>query len=134
MNVTLGVAALIAMVLALPVRGEAQIAAIDLGTLGGTNSNAVAINDHGQVVGNSELFPGETVSHSFSWTAAGGMVDLGTLGGTNSNAVAVNDNGQVAGNSELLPEETVSHAFSWTAAGGMVDLVLSVAPIAERPR
>ena len=51
---------------------------VDLGTLGGRYSNAVAVTASGQVVGNSTL-AGDTVSHAFSWTASGGMVDLGTL-------------------------------------------------------
>ena len=52
---------------------------VDLGTLGGAYSQAVAVNDNGQVVGSSRL--AERRAHAFSWTAAGGMVDLGTLGG-----------------------------------------------------
>lgn len=73
--------------------------AVDLGTLGGSDSRALAINDQGQVVGNS--LTAVFTSHAFSWTQAGGIVDLGTLGGPHSNAVAVNESGQVAGSSYL---------------------------------
>ena len=73
---------------------------IDLGTLGGTFSEAVAVNASGQVVGDSTTAaPGER--HAFSWTRAGGMVDLGTLGGSFSFAAAVNDGGQVVGSSAI---------------------------------
>ena len=92
--------------------------AVDLGTLGGSISSAVDVNESGQVVGSSTTASGET--HAFSWTQAGGMVDLGTLGGPTSSATAVNDEGRVVGASTTSAGE--SHAFSWTQAGGMVDL------------
>ena len=53
---------------------------VDLGTLGGSEQQARAINDAGQVVGRSDTASGD--EHAFLWTAAGGMVDLGTLGGS----------------------------------------------------
>ena len=92
--------------------------AIDLGTLGGTSSYALAINDSGQIAGNSTTASGET--HAFLWTQAGGMVDLGTLGGNESNVTAINDSGQVVGVS--VDGSNHEHAFSWTQSGGMVDL------------
>src|SRR2546428_306638 len=103
----------------------------DLGTLGGTSSNAVAVSASGQVVGASTT-AGDTAVHAFSWTAGGGMVDLGTLGGTNSfltirgsvferNGGGVNNRGQVVGESSISGD-TPLHAFSWTSGGGMVDL------------
>jgi probable HAF family extracellular repeat protein len=54
--------------------------AIDLGTFGGTESQAVFVNDHGEVIGTSNL-AGDTGAHAFLWTQSGGMIDLGTLGG-----------------------------------------------------
>ena len=55
--------------------------AVDLGTLGGTDGFAEAVNERGQVVGGSE-------GHAFLWEA-GTMTDLGTLGGTYSHPGAV---------------------------------------------
>jgi probable HAF family extracellular repeat protein len=101
---------IIALILILPFLAQsvsAQITITDLGT-----GSAKAINDNGQVVGNS--------NHAFSWTASGGMVDLGTLPGmTDSSAKAINDNGQVVGYSYT---GSGGHAFSWIAGAGMVDL------------
>ena len=93
---------------------------VDLGTLGGGYSRAVAVNLWGQVVGDSTT-PGDTVSHAFSWTKKGGMIDLGTPPGSYSNASAVNTWGQVVG-SIFTPGNLGYHAFSWTQQGGMVDL------------
>jgi probable HAF family extracellular repeat protein len=101
---------------------------VDLGTLpGGSLSQAVAVNDAGQVAGSSRLSTG--FDHAFSWTAGGGMVDLGTLGGCCSqiaelNSIfqqAINNAGQVVGNTRTLGDTAV-HAFSWTSIGGLLDL------------
>lgn len=82
---------------------------VDLGTLGGTWSFAVALNSRGQVVGESQSAGGDP--HAFSWTRAGGMVDLGTIGGPSSSATAVNDRGRVVGSSDLASGE--DHATLW---------------------
>lgn len=75
----------------------------DLGVLGtGTNSAALAINDFGQVVGNSNIntsFDPEAGGPDFHafLSQHGVMTDLGTTGGTSSLAWSINDRGQVAG-------------------------------------
>ena len=69
----------------------------DLGTLGGTFSQGVAINASGQVTGSSITASFE--SHAFLWDGTR-MVDLGTLGGPSSQRVAINDSGQVTGTSD----------------------------------
>lgn len=84
----------------------------DLGTLGGTESYAYAVNDQGQVVGESSL-AGDTDYHAFRWDSPDNpMTDLQTLGGTYSAAYAINNAGQIVGEASL-PDETASHAFLW---------------------
>lgn len=73
-------------------------ALIDIGTLGGTNSYGEAINDHGQVVGFSDIVGGG--SHAFSY-ANGVMTDIGTLGGAQSVAYDVNNHGTIVGESDV---------------------------------
>jgi probable HAF family extracellular repeat protein len=72
--------------------------ATDLGSLGGTFGNtALQINNHGQVVGVSDL-AGDTIFHGFIWSPGTGMQDVGTIpGDTYSAALAINDADAVAG-------------------------------------
>src|SRR5436190_3975062 len=88
----------------------------DLGTLGGNVSQALGINDKGQVVGYS-LLADNVTQHAFMWTATTGMRDLGVLpGGNNTFAWAVNSRGQVAG--EGLDANHVQVPFFWSSAIG----------------
>ncbi len=89
---------------------------IDLGTLGGLNSDATAINKSGLIVGNSQVASGYVHAFLYSNNV---MTDLGTLGGPNSYAVAINDASQIVGNSDRADGTT--HAFLY-AAGVMTDL------------
>lgn len=69
---------------------------LDLGTLGGSDSAATAINDHGQVVGYAKI-AGDANYHAFLWEN-GVMRDLGTLGGGfESRAHDINNHGVVVG-------------------------------------
>jgi len=97
----------------------------DLGTLGGTRSEAYALNEQGQIVGYSTTATG--ARHAFLWTPGVGMQDLGVLaGGLASAARGINDRGEVVGGSTLpspVPTRNPErHAFLWTPAGGMQDL------------
>ena len=92
----------------------------DLGTLGGSWSKAVALNDQGGVVGWSELKrtgrPYEPLEHAFLW-ANGRMRSLGTVWQSStsvSRAVAITDDGVVLGNSQdLVSDPPHSAAFVW---------------------
>jgi probable HAF family extracellular repeat protein len=82
-----------------------------IGTLGGTESAATAINSSGQVVGGASLV-GDTAGHAFLYSG-GTMHDLGVPpGGTSSGALGINANGQVVGSFSL--SDGTTHAFLWT--------------------
>jgi probable HAF family extracellular repeat protein len=97
-----------------PFMATFQTGMVDLGTLGGTNGSASAVNTTGKIVGSADTASGG--SHAFLWD--GTMHDLGTLGGATSAAGSINDAGQVAGASTTPSGE--SHAFFWD--GTMHDL------------
>src|SRR5206468_12996011 len=66
----------------------------DLGTLGGSFSQANATGGWGQVVGLAENAEGEY--HAFLYSGMT-LTDLGTFGGELSAAVAINSSSQIAG-------------------------------------
>ena len=74
---------------------------VDLGNLGGTGHGdgimALNLNNHGQVIGSSDL-QGDANFHAFLWTRETGMQDLGTVqGDVDSAAIGINDIGQIVG-------------------------------------
>jgi probable HAF family extracellular repeat protein len=107
----------------------------DLGTLGGPDSSAHAINDRGQIVGSADtraktreygfLTP---VEHAFLWKA-GHMRDLGTVKGPRCEAEDINEHGQIVGSLDTGKKDAKSkygdvpiwHAFRWEN-GRMRDL------------
>jgi probable HAF family extracellular repeat protein len=96
----------------------------DLGTLGGPDSWAMYVNDHGQVAGASytsdviaDTKTGTPQIDAFLWED-GTMKDLGNLGGTNGSrgapgiVNALNNRGQVVG-VMTLPGDLINHPFLW---------------------
>jgi len=90
----------------------------DLGTLGGTRSEADAINGDGIIVGYSDVNPSGTSPHAFRYVS-NSMQDLGTLGGKVSEALAIDSAGQITGDSATSTGST--HAFLYSS-GVMTDI------------
>jgi probable HAF family extracellular repeat protein len=97
----------------------------NLGVLGSpevlnTYSGANAINNSGQVVGDSYIAPGQGPTHGFLYRG-GLMSDLGTVGGAASSAQAINNHGQITGTAQSGNGDF--HAFLFSD-GFMFDLGL----------
>ncbi len=97
-------------------------AIVDLGTLGGSGSEARGVNNLGQIVGMSGV-AGEANGHAFLYKG-GNMQDLGDLGsgvpGVASWAQGINDSSQVVGFAQTAPGSQWV-AFLWEE-GTMYDL------------
>jgi probable HAF family extracellular repeat protein len=91
----------------------------DLGTLGtGTDAEAWAINDRGQVIGDSYISsapgvcPSGIATGAFIWDRTHGMVDLGNFGGTCTLPNNLNNRGQVVGLSTVAGDG-YQRGFLW---------------------
>jgi probable HAF family extracellular repeat protein len=100
----------------------------DLHNLGGTSGCAMFVNNHGQVVGYSNL-AGNLQFHPFLWEH-GEMKDLGTFGGNNGFALWISEAGHVVGRADVTAICTacdnqlqLHHPFFW-ANGTLTDLGL----------
>ncbi len=93
----------------------------DLGTLGGTMSEARGINDSKQIVGISN-FPGWGMYdyHGFYWQD-GQMLDIGTLGGFMSSCWSINNQGIAVGYSTLYADK-YQRAITVEVGPGKTDL------------
>jgi probable HAF family extracellular repeat protein len=108
--------------LATPVRLPAQekptphYAVTDLGTLGGTFSVAVSVNNKSWITGDATLSD-DAASRGFL-RQHGANIDLGTLGGSNSRSQGVNQVGQVVGGAEssLIDPMNENFCFFGTAS------------------
>ena len=92
---------------------------VDLGTLGGTYSIAIDVNDFGHVVGTSTRSANNSDYHAFLWKD-GQMTDLGSLDGGSNKGGGINNSGQVVGY-EYSSRTGAARAFLYQN-GVMVDL------------
>jgi probable HAF family extracellular repeat protein len=90
----------------------------DLGTIGGAEGFADAVNEQGDIVGESQTANG--VFHATLWLVDGPPVDLDTLGSRFSLALAVNSTRQVVG--EVSLPGMAQRGFRWTPETGMQTL------------
>ena len=101
----------VAAVAAAPAAAATPYTITDLGSLGGGSTAGAALNNNGQVTGQSDTAATitficgppkhrhmctEHLAHAFVWSN-GTMTDLGTLGGNFSAGYAINLSGEVAG-------------------------------------
>ena len=101
---------------------------IDLGTLGGTQSAALGLNDAGQVVGWARNAGGSI--EAFVWSN-GTLTGLGFLpGGTTSVARAINNHGQITGDAYVSP--TNYHGFVYS--NGLMTSIGTWGSAKSRPR
>ncbi|QSA95627.1 hypothetical protein [Methylococcus sp. EFPC2] len=105
-----------------------------LGLLGGTFSEATAINDGGEIAGNVMVTRIPDVRHAFRYVN-GTMRDLGTLGGPSSAANAINNSGQIVGHADITgtplpqrldPVKEGQHATLWN--GNVIHDLNTLAP------
>ena len=83
----------------------------DIGTLGGAQSCAWAMNPSGTVAGWSDTTIPDAAHAFYSRWPYATLVDIGTLGGLASHATGLNDAGHVVGNAENSGVRYRTHAF-----------------------
>jgi len=97
----------------------------DLGTLGGDSSEAIWINDSGDIAGSADL-PTAGIHDAVRWKD-GQILDLGTVSGDAcSRGKAINARGQIVGGSSDC--RNFLHAFVWEEGGPMIDLNSVIPP------
>lgn len=89
-----------------------------LGTLGGDWSRATAINDSGEVVGESET--ADKKISAFFWTKETGMIRLGKASWRYSSARSINNEGQVIGG--FSDQNNEFRLFLWTQKNGFLEI------------
>ncbi|MBD1920212.1 DUF3466 family protein [Microcoleus sp. FACHB-831] len=118
LSITTAGAALLTLGTITPVKAASFYSITDLGTLGGEESYANAINNSGQVVGWSYTSSG--AQRGFLWEN-NAMTNLGTLpGGNASEARSINNNGDIVGWSTTASDQ--QHAVLWPENGQIQDI------------
>lgn len=107
-------------------------AMVDLGTLGGSTSDAVAISNKGQVIGRAKVTDTPFVRHAFLWEK-GSMTDLGAVAPCmRSTATGINSANQIVGSLGYCTDNpddlTFFSAFYVESGKPMVDLNTLVTP------
>jgi len=96
---------------------------VNLGGLGGGQSEAHSINNKGQIVGMATLVSGGGRATLFDSTGGGDNIDLGTLpGGGGSYAQSINDFGQIVGYVYTSIGKYRATLFDPTGGGNNIDL------------
>ena len=104
-------------------RWTAATGAVDLGTLGGTESYATGVSADGTIVVGYSSTAGDIYDRAFRWTAETGMVSLGVLSGSHSRANAISADGLVIVGGSTSLAALAQRAFRWTAGAGMEAIV-----------
>jgi probable HAF family extracellular repeat protein len=99
--------------------GGATYSVTDLGSLGGLQSKARAINNAGRVVGQSSL-PSSVNSFPFAWDGASMLNMESFTGGSSGDAQALNEFGYAVGSAETSAGNV--HPFIWSDIFGKRDL------------
>jgi probable HAF family extracellular repeat protein len=115
----------------------------DLGTLGGSMSTALGINNKGWIVGTSLAGDKSGLLHGFLWTPSGGMQDFAAVSGLGKvqvYSVQVNDHGDIAFTTGkqlvvLVPNITAKAVSSAnpSPAGQAVTITVTLSSIAGPP-
>ncbi len=91
---------------------------IQIGTLGGKDSEARHINSEGDIIGSANKSDGSW--RAFLYNRSSGMHEIGTLGGTNSHGEALNNLGEAVGFADTVNGDW--HAFLYHSSGSLTDL------------
>lgn len=97
----------------------------NLGTLGGPNSQAQAVNNRGEIAGYSDTGVGG--HRAFYWSERAGMLEVSGYDAEDSATTtpyAINDKGRIVGVSVV---GSSPRAFTWTRGKGFVDIAPGVA-------
>lgn len=99
---------------------DRQHGMVDLGGFGGTCTEPLDLNNHGQVAGGGTV-ANDAYQRAFLWQS-GTLSDLGgSLGGNNTGAIALNEKGAAVGFA-YLSDEVTFHATLWRGIGKITDL------------